>query len=628
MELYRRWGASAKVRALQSEFPDAVPLDPSARAISLASAGEEAGAALDRMSLLRAAETISGEVALDRLLHTLMRTCLSTAGAVRGALLIEEEGEPFIRAIGSLTDPVSLQRTALRASDQLPVMVIEHVRRTREAVVLADASRHPTFAADPYVAARAARSVLALPVVRLGKLVGVLYLENDLTTRAFLPERIGVLQLLSSHIAISLENSLLFEKLTREVEERQRAEARVRFLAESSALLAQSLDFETTLTKIARMALPFLADWCSIDLVEEGNVRRVVAAHRDPEKEKILLQVRRRLAGIGPPSPAVAAINTGATQVEHQVSDQRLAQLVPDPEARELLLQVGCRSGMTVPFGLGGHRFGAISFVSGSPDRRYGKEDYALAEALAHRAAMAIDNARLYREAREAVRLRDEFLSVASHELNTPIAALTLSIRGMQDALAGEQASAHELEGLLRLADRQCRRLRRLIGDLLDITRLERGLLRLEATEMDLAALVREAGASMATPLERSGCTLSVEAPEPVSGRWDPLRLEQVVINLLSNAAKFGAGHPIEVCVERSGQLARLSVRDHGIGIESGVRSRIFTRFARAASPEHYGGLGLGLYISRQLVQAHGGTIAVQSEPGKGATFVVTLPVS
>jgi predicted ATPase/signal transduction histidine kinase len=627
VELYRRWGARAKVRALQSEFSDVVSLDPSGRSASLGSAGEEAGTALDRMSLLRAAETISGEVELERLLNTLMEICLTTAGAVRGALVIEEQGEPFIRAIGSLSETVSLQRTALAASDRVPGAIIEHVRRTREALVLADAARHPTFGSDRYVAAEETRSILALPILRLGKLVGVLYLENDLTTRAFAPERIRVLQVLSSHIAVSLENSLLFEKLTREVEERQRAEARVRFLAESSALLAQSLDFETTLTKIAHLALPFLADWCTIDLHEEGQVRRVVAAHRDPEKEKILLEVRRRLAGLGPPSPSVEAIRTGESHLEHDVSDQRLSQLVPDPEARELLLQVGCRSGMTVPFGTGGQPFGAISFVSGSPDRRYGKEDYALAEALAHRAAMAIDNARLYREAREAVRLRDEFLSVASHELNTPIAALTLSIRGMQDALSGKPASQEEVDGLLRLSDRQCRRLRRLIGDLLDITRLERGLLRLERTEMDLAALVREAVTSMAAALERSGCTLSVEASSPVLGRWDPLRLEQVVVNLLSNAAKFGAGKPIHLRIDRDGDTAVLSVKDHGIGIEKAVGPRIFSRFARAASADHYGGLGLGLYISRQLVQAHGGTIDVQSEPGAGATFVVTLPL-
>jgi c-di-GMP phosphodiesterase len=225
------------------------------------------------------------------------------------------------------------------------------------------------------------------------------------------------------------------------------------------------------------------------------------------------------------------------------------------------------------------------------------------------------------------VRLRDEFLSVASHELNTPIAALTLSIQGMQDSLSGNPASREELDGLLRLADRQCRRLRRLISDLLDITRLERGLLRLETTEMDLSALVREAVTNMAAALERSGCTLSVEATSPVGGRWDQLRLEQVVVNLLSNAAKFGAGKPILVRVERTGDSAVLSVQDQGIGIDKAIGNRIFSRFARAASSDHYGGLGLGLYISRQLVQAHGGTISVQSEPGAGATFVVTLPL-
>ena len=213
------------------------------------------------MSLLRAAETISSEVVLERLLQALMRLCLTTAGAVRGSLVIEEEAGAFIRATGAAGEVVSLQRLALFDARQVPVAAIEEVRRTREALVVADAARDPRLAADPHVARSGVRSLLALPIVRLGRLLGVLCLENDLATRAFTAERIRLLQLLSSQIAISLENSLLFEKLTREIEDRQRAEAHVRFLAESGAVLAQSLDYETTLAEIARLAVSFLGDF-------------------------------------------------------------------------------------------------------------------------------------------------------------------------------------------------------------------------------------------------------------------------------------------------------------------------------------------------------------------------------
>ena len=170
--------------------------------------------------------------------------------------------------------------------------------------------------------------------------------------------------------------------------------------------------------------------------------------------------------------------------------------------------------------------------------------------------------------------------------------------------------------------------MRRLVNDLFDVTRLERGPLRLNLAEVDLAALVQDAAAGFASALERSNCPVSILGPRPVVGRWDPARLEQVVLNLLSNAGKFGAGKPIEVRVERQGALAHLSVTDLGIGIDASVHERIFGRFARAVSSEYYGGLGLGLYISRQMVQAHAGSLAVTSRPGAGATFVVTLPLA
>jgi signal transduction histidine kinase len=144
---------------------------------------------------------------------------------------------------------------------------------------------------------------------------------------------------------------------------------------------------------------------------------------------------------------------------------------------------------------------------------------------------------------------------------------------------------------------------------------------------VDLTAVTREVLDQFAAELARAGCATELEAPHPVLGRWDPLRIEQVVANLLSNACKYGAGKPIRISVEVNGDRARLSVRDHGIGIAPADRERIFERFERAASARHYGGLGLGLYITRQVVEAHGGTIRVVSHTGAGSTFAVELPL-
>jgi predicted ATPase/signal transduction histidine kinase len=624
--LYSRWGARAKVQALQEEFPELTAVDPPASPAWLNGPSDPSGSGLDRMSAYRAAETISGEVKLDRLLDTLMQVCLTTAGAVRGALLIEEQQELFVRAVKTAGEPATLQRTPLSAATrEVPATVIEQVRRSQEPLVLGDALGHPSFGADPYIADNAVRSLLAMPILRQGRLVGVLCLENHLATRAFTAERIQVLQLLSSQIAISLENGLLFERLTSEVQERTRAQTRLQFLAESGAVLAQSLDFGTTLRKIGRLAVSFLADWCTIDLVEDARIRRVVAVHRDPHKEKLLDEVRQLREREGSPAgTTVRVIETGEPLVYGRISDQLIEELTPEPAIRKLLREVGVASGMVLPLVVGDLRFGAISFASGDPDREYGDEDLALGQELARRAALALDNARLYQEAREALRLRNEFLSVASHELNTPNAALRLTVESALQALASG-AGDRELPRLLLMIERQSGRLARLTRELLDVSRLERGPVALQLASVDLMGVVKEAVQSFAAELDRRGCPVSVSG-RAVTGRWDPARLQEVLSHLLSNASKFGPDQPIEIHVDQVGERALLSVQDHGIGLDPANQGRIFDLFARAVSAEHYGGLGLGLYICRRLIEAHGGTISASNVPGAGARFELSLP--
>jgi signal transduction histidine kinase len=239
---------------------------------------------------------------------------------------------------------------------------------------------------------------------------------------------------------------------------------------------------------------------------------------------------------------------------------------------------------------------------------------------------MAIDNAQLYEERQEAVRLRDEFMVVASHELNTPAAALMLSLRGLHMSIRRKPIEERVVDEVADIAERQGVRLTRLIGELLDATSFECGGVALDPRMVDLAALVKGGVARAAGDLERAGCAVSVEAPESIAGLWDRERIEQVLASLLSNAAKFGAGKPIEIHVEGGRDRARFSVVDHGIGIDPAQQARIFDRFARGVSAEHYGGLGLGLYICRHIVEAHCGSIVVESRPGHGATFTVELP--
>jgi signal transduction histidine kinase len=221
-------------------------------------------------------------------------------------------------------------------------------------------------------------------------------------------------------------------------------------------------------------------------------------------------------------------------------------------------------------------------------------------------------------------------LAVASHELKTPLTPLNLRLQSLRRELErnGAAVDISRMREHVTVLQRQCKRLSTLAESLLDVSRLEVGQLVLELEYVDLSTLAREVTSRFAGQGLRTSTPLEVHAAEPVVGHWDRIRLEQVVSSLLSNALKYGAGHPIELRVERIASGARLTVRDKGLGISPEHLPRIFDRFERAVSAEHFGGLGLGLYLTRHLVEAFGGTIQAASQPGQGATFVVELPLA
>ncbi len=235
---------------------------------------------------------------------------------------------------------------------------------------------------------------------------------------------------------------------------------------------------------------------------------------------------------------------------------------------------------------------------------------------------------RILKELGEAVRLRDEFLSVASHELKTPLTPLSLKLQALALAARAEPDSplAQRLLRDLEMMRRQVRRLAELVNDLLDVSRITTGRMKLNYEQVDLPVLVREVVTRFEPQAERAGCSLDLNCEDSVAGEWDRLRLEQVVTNLLSNALKYGAGKPVHVQVRSGVTRAWVVIRDEGIGIESEAIDRIFDKFERAVSSQHYGGLGLGLYVTRQIVEAMGGEVRATSTPGQGATFTVELP--
>jgi signal transduction histidine kinase len=324
-------------------------------------------------------------------------------------------------------------------------------------------------------------------------------------------------------------------------------------------------------------------------------------------------------------------LRSGRGVVVPEISDEALVAAARDDAHLEMMRRLGARSAMLVPLPGRDAPIGCLTFIAAESGKIYDADDFVLAQALAERAAHAVINSRLYRRAQEAVRARDDFVAAASHELRTPLTSLDLKIHALRSQWIAGGASSELawLESGLQLIERQSARLRRLIDQLLDISRLAGGRIRLEPEELELGEVVRDVVGLLhdSAEVRRAGSELRVDIEPGIVGRWDRLRVEQIVTNLLSNALKYGAGKPIDVVVRRRDGSAVLIVADHGIGIAPEAQAKIFGRFERAASLRHYGGLGLGLYIVRQLMELMGGTIEVSSAPGLGATFTAELPL-
>lgn len=434
---------------------------------------------------------------------------------------------------------------------------------------------------------------------------------------------------------IPIGASPLFAGFVRDITARKQAENErkyqehaQRLLDQASMTLASLLDVTTTVENAAHIAVPDFADWCLIDLANEaGELGQVASAHVDPQMAELARRLGRELiANLELQRGVHHVFKTGRSEIHPECKDIAWTARLLGTLHPELLQKLGVASYVSVPIVFRQKSQGVLSLLRAAPGTRYAARDLWLAEELARRIGLAIDNARLFRDAQDAIGARDEFLQIASHELKTPLTPLQMQLDTLARALVKAGVQDDRLFAKLAAATRQTARLGRLVESLLDVSRITAGRFALELESCDLSALVREVAERSLDEAKQAGSALKVFAGEAVTGLWDRLRLEQIVSNLLSNAIKYGAGKPIEIDVSEADDTVRVAITDHGIGIQKEALGRIFGRFERGVSFRHYGGLGLGLFIARQFAQAHGGTIAVQSQPDAGSTFTLVLP--
>lgn len=418
-------------------------------------------------------------------------------------------------------------------------------------------------------------------------------------------------------------------KVARDISARKRNEESLAFLAEASRALAALSDRESALQQVAHLSVPYFADWCVIYCCDgDEQMLPVAYSHRSDAKTDTLSRFLK-MSSFKPDAPTAtaAAFRSGEAQLMSHVPGEMLPKINGDASSLRLMRELDPRSIVSVPLRIRSETIGVITFVASESNRRYTQRDVKVAEDLAQRVATAIDNSQLFRSVQEAVRQKDDFLAMLSHELRNPLAAI-----GYATALA-QLPEAEARTDVFPVIERQVAHLKHLIDDLLDVARISRDKINLKLETVDLAEIARHAADSVRPLMEEKQHQFVVELPaEPLRVVVDVTRAEQILVNLLTNSAKYTpqCGR-VSFCVSAANRQAVVKVADDGIGLAPEIVPKVFDLFAQGdrTLDRSEGGLGIGLTIVRKLVEMHGGRVAASSAGvGQGAEFVVRLPLA
>jgi PAS domain S-box-containing protein len=584
------------------------------------------------------AEARSAQTDLQRRLMTLV--------AASGSLLVSPRLEDVVPAAlnlaNQLLNPEASAVWRLHPADQAWRMEshqgLSDAFAQQMIATLRSAPSELVSFSDPH----AAEDVMATPMLNLRREA---YDEEGIKSMMVVPLRIGghrsgtlVFYYKTPHrfsdveteTARALGNLVSAAFTTAELYDAQRrSRGQFEFLAEAASVLAGSLDYQSTLTRVADLAVPHIADWCAVDLLnDEGDVERLAVAHVDPVKSDMARRFQERFPQ-DPSSPysVTHVIRSGAPVLVSEITEEMIRDGARSPTHLAAIRELDIRSYMSVPLIANGRTLGALTFVAGTSGRRYTDADLRFAQSVASRAAVAVDNARVYEEVRRANRLKDDFLATLSHELRTPLNAILGYARMLKSGIVTGDRLVRAFEILYNNATS----LTQIVEDVLDVSRIVSGKIHLKMQRVDLPPLLVVSVETVQPTADAKGVRLRTTVdPGVVQVAGDPDRLQQVLWNLLSNAVKFTPpGGQVDVRLERTDSHAEITVSDTGIGIAPDFLPYIFERFRQGDSrfAREFGGLGLGLAIGRHLVEMHGGTIVAASEGvGKGTTFRVTLP--
>lgn len=429
-------------------------------------------------------------------------------------------------------------------------------------------------------------------------------------------------------VRIAEEDGYLLGTAT-DIEDRKKNEDTQKFLSSAGELLVSSLDFKSSLDKILDLIVPDLADWASFVVLKNAKLEVLAMKIFDADRADALNNLHQDyLKQEDLEQGILKVLRTGKSELYRAVGQEMVEQIIFDNQSIKVAITFSGKVALIVPMIIKGDIIGAITFVANDIGKFQDAHQIAMAEELARRSALAYENSHLYQLSQEAIEIRNDFLSIASHELNTPITSLKLQLQMVRRKLLSEATQKFDQNSFTKSIDSSVMhvdRLIKLVGVLLDVSRIQSGKFTYNFEDFNAKDAVNEILERNIDILTDSHCKVTIHNEQDIQVRWDRTRFEQVLTNILNNAIKYAPGE-IELKVEPQGEEVVISLSDHGEGIQKDKLITIFDRFERLNSNQNVGGLGLGLYIVKQIVEGHGGSVTVESDTGQGTTFIIKLP--